>query len=62
MKMKELRGLKPGDLIRHKHSGDAVIVHANYGARVTAVRTFDVTNPFEWDRVNPDGSVKGEDE
>jgi hypothetical protein len=56
----ELRGLKPGELVRHKHSSEAAIVHANYGHRSTAVRVFDLTNPAEWDRVNPDGSVKAE--
>lgn len=40
--------LKPGDTIRHKGGGDALVVTANYGNRVTAVRTADVTNPCEW--------------
>lgn len=62
MKALEFMGLKPGDMIRHKHSGDALIVHRKAGMRVIAVRIFDVTNPDEWDRVNPDGSVKGEHE
>jgi hypothetical protein len=53
----DLRALKPGDLVRHKSSSSAAIVHANYGTRVTAVRTFDLTNPREWDQVAPDGSV-----
>lgn len=55
-------GLKPGDHIRHKSSGSAVIVHRKDGMRVTAVRVFDVSNPGEWDRVNEDGSVKEESE
>lgn len=58
----EFMGLKPGDLIRHKSSGSAVIVHRKDGMKATAVRVFDVSNPDEWDRVNPDGSVKGEHE
>ncbi len=53
----EFASLNPGDLVRHKHSASAAIVHANYGKRVTAVRTFDLTNPMEWDKVAPDGSV-----
>lgn len=56
----EFSGLKPGDLVRHKGSSKAAIVHANYGGRVTAARTFDLTNPAEWDRVHPDGSIKRE--
>lgn len=53
----EFRALQPGDLVRHKHSSSAAIVHANFGKRVTAVRTFDLTNPCEWNRVAPDGSI-----
>jgi NMD protein affecting ribosome stability and mRNA decay len=49
--------LRPGDLVRHKGSSSALIVHANYGARVTAVRTADLTNPAEWDRVDECGQV-----
>lgn len=40
--------LQPGDIIRHKGGAEALIVTANYGGRVTAVRTADVTNPIEW--------------
>lgn len=58
----EFRALKPGDLIRHKGSSSAAIVHANFGNRVTAVRILDMTNPREWNRVAPDGSIKAEDE
>ena len=60
MTEKEFAGLRPGELVRHKNSVHAMIVHANYGDRVTAVRTADLTNPREWDRVSPDGSVKRE--
>ncbi|MCP3732036.1 hypothetical protein M9978_16545 [Sphingomonas sp. MG17] len=52
----EMRALKPGDLIRHKHSAAAVIVHANNGG-VTAVRVTTVSNPAEWDRVDGAGRV-----
>lgn len=45
--------LQPGDLIRHKAGDRALVVTANYGSRVTAVCTFDVTNPSEWVRVGP---------
>jgi len=42
--------LQPGDVIRHKGRKSAVyIVHGNYGGRVTAVRTVDVTNIEEWE-------------
>jgi len=36
--------LKTGDIIRGKSSGLSYVVIANYGDRVTAVRTVDVTN------------------
>ena len=58
MTPKQFRGLKPGDLVRHKSKGSrAHIVHGNYGDRVTAVRTVDLTNPSEWDHVREEGSV-----
>jgi predicted Zn-dependent protease len=30
-----------------------MVVTANYGARVTAVRSADLTNPDEWDVIDP---------
>jgi hypothetical protein len=43
--------LQRGDIIRHISDGESLIVAANYGGRVTAVRTYDVTNPPEWELV-----------
>ncbi len=57
MRVEQFKVLKAGDLVRHKHEAKPYIVHANYGDRVTAARTVDLTNPFEWEKVNPDGSV-----
>lgn len=56
----ELRALQPGDIIRHKGSFQAVIVAANYGSRVTAVRVFDVTNAIEWDLIQKAASERGQ--
>jgi len=53
MSAEMLRALQPGDLIRHISSSTAIVVTANYGNRVTAVRTYDVTNPSEWEVVTP---------
>jgi hypothetical protein len=52
MKMIDVR---PGMLIRSKSPlcPDALIVTGNYGARLTAIRTQDVTNPDEWEIVDP---------
>jgi len=48
----ELRGLERGDVIRHKlNPGKSFVVTANYGDRVTAVETVDITNPTEWELV-----------
>lgn len=43
-----LSQLQRGDIVRHRSSGDSMVVTANYGNRVTAVRTVDITNPTEW--------------
>ena len=40
-----------GDIIRHKATGDAYVVDANYGEHLTAVRTAMVSNAHEWERV-----------
>jgi hypothetical protein len=49
--------LQPGDIVRHKSGGGGYIVTANYGARITAVRTADISNPDEWDVVKAHGEV-----
>lgn len=58
----QFEALRPGDLVRHKHSASAFIVHSNYGNRVTAVQVADLTNPREWDVVTPGGSVINPDQ
>lgn len=52
MKQEDFENLQPGDVVRNKHNkGNAYIIHANYGGRVTAVRVADMTNPTEWELV-----------
>jgi hypothetical protein len=51
IKLDSLRDMKEGDVIRHVSGGPAYIVTANYGTRVTAVLTKDVTNPNEWEKL-----------
>ncbi len=51
MTKKEFESLQPGDIVRGKSSFVSYIVTANYGNRVTAVHTADLTNPPEWDLV-----------
>ena len=46
----ELSQLQLGDVIRHKHSSEGMVVVENLGdGRVIAVRTTVVTNAHEWD-------------
>jgi hypothetical protein len=56
----ELKNLRYGDLVRSKASGASYIVTANYGGRVTAVRTADLTNPDEWELVQKAPIYPGE--
>ncbi len=44
----ELYSLCTGDVVIGEFSGLAYVVTANYGNRVTAVRSVDITNPDEW--------------
>lgn len=53
----QLKGLRRGDLVRHKSGGGNLVVLANYGDRVTAVTSADLTNPNEWDQVDASGAV-----
>lgn len=61
MRRDEMDALNPGDLIRHVHSGDALIVHANHGGRVLAVRVTEASNPSEWHKVDAGGRVTSTD-
>jgi hypothetical protein len=48
MTKEEFNSLQEGDIVRHEDSSSAVMVTGNYGGRVTAVRTYDLTHPPEW--------------
>lgn len=61
MTREEMDALKPGDLIRHWHSAEAVIVHSNVDGVVTAVRVHTATNPVEWSKVDLQGRVVSSD-
>lgn len=48
----EMQNLQVGDVVRMvSGSGMSFVITANYGTRVTAVRTVDITNPREWEIV-----------
>lgn len=51
----EFKNLQAGDIIRHKLSPNVIVVTANYGDRVTAVRTYDMTQPDEWELIRQAG-------
>jgi hypothetical protein len=52
MTKEEMGKLGRGDLVRHKTCEAAiVVVMDNYGDRVTAVQTVDITNENEWDLI-----------
>lgn len=52
MTKEEFKGLEVGDIVRHKSKGSLpYIITGNYGDRVTAVRSQDLTNPIEWEVV-----------
>jgi hypothetical protein len=51
MKQDELDSLQRGDIVKHKGDSRTFVVTGNYGGRVTAVATVDITNPAEWEIV-----------
>lgn len=45
----EMKELQVGDIIRHVSQAFGFMVTGNFGTRVTAVLTVDITNPSEWE-------------
>lgn len=58
LKAEEMRDLKIGDIVKHVSRGDNYVVTGNYGGRVTAVRSVDITNCIEWELVNKPNKVE----
>jgi hypothetical protein len=48
MTREDLRQLNTGDIVRSSYKDRTYTVTANYGTRVTAVDTVDITNHDEW--------------
>lgn len=46
--LKNVGDLKRGDVITHKHSGNAYVVTSTEPGKATAVKTIDVRNAREW--------------
>jgi len=60
MTEEQFRKLRDGDIVRHKSEGSLpYIVTGNYGGRVTAVRSQDMTNPIEWDLIEQPPKARG---
>ena len=60
MTIDDLKKLDTGDIVRSTQ-GNIFIVTYNYGGRVTATMTADITNPIEWDiisKVKTRGPIK----
>jgi hypothetical protein len=51
MDAEEMKSLQPGDMVKHALFNEVYVVTGNYGDRVTAVKTVDITNPPEWEVV-----------
>ena len=51
MTPEQMQKLERGDIVRHKAADRGYVVMSNYGNRVTAVDTVDITNPEEWELV-----------
>ena len=61
MSENEMRKLQVGDIVRGKLTGMVFVVTANYGNRVTAVRTVDITNPDEWEALSVQHNYEDEE-
>lgn len=55
MTQEQFNKLDVGDLVKNKLNGETFVVTANYGRRVTAVKTADMSNPTEWEIVRKAG-------
>ena len=53
MGLNEFKKLRTGDLVKHKMGEGVYVVTANFGDRVTAVKSVDMTNPDEWLLIRP---------
>lgn len=52
MDKNQFNKLSTGDIVKHEIFGDKTfVVTSNYGDRITAVQSVDLTNPGEWDLV-----------
>ena len=48
MNENDFKWLNAGDVVRHRLEHQALVVVANYGDHVIAVRVVEITNPNEW--------------
>jgi hypothetical protein len=43
--------LDRGDIVKHISNAGTFVITSNYGKRITATTTVDITNPDEWELV-----------
>lgn len=61
MDEKTMKDLKRGDFVKHTLGHKIYVVTGNYGGRVTAVLSADITNPSEWEQVIPSPPTRGDE-
>ena len=57
MRRREMKQLAPGDIVRRSGGSPGFVVTANYGERVSALRTVSIANPDEWSPATHDGII-----
>ena len=51
----QIKDLNRGDIVRHRSRNEtSYVVNAVYGERATAITTADMTNPDEWEVMEPE--------
>lgn len=56
--MIDISSLKRGDILQNKATGESYIVDWCFNQVATAVRTTNITNPTEWERIPSEREVE----
>jgi hypothetical protein len=57
LRIKNLRQLQRGNIVRNRGTGQSYVVDSTGGDRVTAVTSIELTSPDEWEVVQQESSV-----
>ena len=49
--MENFEGIRAGNILRNVANGNSYIVTENYGDGLRAIRTINIGNPSEWEKV-----------